>query len=269
MWGSPLAVPNRLSVTVREEAASNWDLSHGALVDGLVLAPFAGALLVICAWVYRPLFHLLTDEDRILEWLQFAGYAIATGIGAWIAARLRRLGNRPIAVLYVAFTAGCLFIAGEEVSWGQRIFNEVTPPSIDAINVQHEMNLHNLNGVHQHHHLYAMLVCSIICYAIPLSDRFVPAIRNLYRRFNMPIFPSWMFALPAIGFAFMFGARFHGGADFRLDEMGELYLGFGFFGFALTAYREASAAFETSIERSASPEAIAEAPVPPGLAASH
>ena len=161
-----------------------------------------------------------------------------------------------------------LLVCGEEVSWGQRIFNEVTPPGFAAVNVQHEMNLHNLNGIHQHHHLYAMLVCSMICYAIPLTDRFIPAARNLYRRLNMPIFPSWLYALPAIGFAFMVVKRLRGGVDFRMDEMGELYVGLGFFGFGLTAYRQASAAFETSSEHGASPEGTAEAAVPQGLVAS-
>jgi len=203
------------------------------------------------------------QEDGFVEYSQFFLYFFAAALFAYVAAHkgFRNIWYWGYAVLF-------LLVAGEEVSWGQRIFNEVTPPSLDAINVQHEINLHNLNGVHQHHHLYAMLLCSIICYAIPLTDRFVPTMRNLYRRFNMPIFPSWMFALPAIGFAFMFRARLHGGADFRLDEMGELYLGFGFFGFALTAYRQASAALETSTERRASAEPMPEAAVAPGLAAS-
>lgn len=33
---------------------------------------------------------------------------------------------------------------GEEISWGQRIFNFQTPESINEINVQHEFNIHNL-----------------------------------------------------------------------------------------------------------------------------
>jgi hypothetical protein len=203
------------------------------------------------------------QEDGFVEYSQFFLYLFAGAIFVYVAAHrgFRNLWYWGYAVLF-------LLVAGEEVSWGQRIFNEVVPPSIEAINVQHEMNLHNLNGVHQHHHLYAMLVCATICYAIPLTDRFIPAIRDLYRRFNMPIFPSWLFALPAIGFAFMFAARMHGGADFRLDEMGELYLGMAFFGFAVTAYRQASAAFETSSEARPSPAASAEAAVPEGFAAS-
>ena len=46
---------------------------------------------------------------------------------------------------YFAALAIVLFLAfGEEISWGQRIFNFSTPEAIDRINVQHEFNLHNL-----------------------------------------------------------------------------------------------------------------------------
>jgi hypothetical protein len=203
------------------------------------------------------------QEDGFVEYSQFFLYLFAGALFAYVGAHK---GFRNI--WYLGYAALFLLVAGEEVSWGQRIFNEMTPPALDTINVQHEMNLHNLNGMHQHHHLYAMLVCSVICYVVPLTDRFVPTMRNLYRRFNMPIFPSWLVTLPAIGFAFMFGARLHSGADFRLDEMAELYLGMGFFGFALTAYRQASAAFETRSELPPSPEGSAEVAVPHGFAAS-
>jgi hypothetical protein len=38
----------------------------------------------------------------------------------------------------------CLFGAGEEISWGQRVFDIETPQSLMARNAQKEMNLHNL-----------------------------------------------------------------------------------------------------------------------------
>jgi len=41
----------------------------------------------------------------------------------------------------------CLFLivaAGEEISWGQRIFNIKTPDTISQYNLQNELNLHNL-----------------------------------------------------------------------------------------------------------------------------
>ncbi|EJF08030.1 pectate lyase [Pontibacter sp. BAB1700] len=41
-----------------------------------------------------------------------------------------------------------LIIALEEISWGQRIFNLETPDNIKAINVQDELNLHNIRLFH-------------------------------------------------------------------------------------------------------------------------
>src|SRR5690606_8892153 len=38
----------------------------------------------------------------------------------------------------------CLFGAGEEISWGQRVFDIETPQSLMERNAQQEMNLHNL-----------------------------------------------------------------------------------------------------------------------------
>lgn len=38
---------------------------------------------------------------------------------------------------------GCIYIAGEEVSWGQQIFKWATPESWLAVNDQQETNLHN------------------------------------------------------------------------------------------------------------------------------
>jgi hypothetical protein len=105
-----------------------------------------GAVVVIAAWGYRPLFHLLTDEDHVLEWLQFAGYAAATLLGASVAIRLWRGGTRPLAALFALFALGCLFIAGEEVSWGQRIFGWSTPEPLAQVNHQDETTVHNIGA---------------------------------------------------------------------------------------------------------------------------
>src|SRR5690606_26277451 len=43
---------------------------------------------------------------------------------------------------FVALLA--LFGAGEEISWGQRIFDIETPAALKARNAQEELNLHNL-----------------------------------------------------------------------------------------------------------------------------
>jgi len=40
-----------------------------------------------------------------------------------------------------------IFFAGEEISWGQRMFSLATPESLKAINKQDEITLHNIEGV--------------------------------------------------------------------------------------------------------------------------
>lgn len=130
---------------------------------------------------------------------------------------------------------------------------------MDGINVQHELTIHNINGLHQHHHLYGLMVCAVICFVIPLTDRYLPALRGCYRRIDMPIFPRWTWPLPALGFAFMIGPRLFGQNLFVFDEMGELYLAMAFFGFGISTYAGARMAID--------PE-FAPAPAPrPGLAA--
>jgi hypothetical protein len=142
---SPLVARFRgARLAVHAEAADRWGVRSGVLVDALLLMPFAGAAVVIVSWAERPVFHALTDDDAILEWLQFAGYAAAAVLGAWIAFALRRAGNRPMAALFVAFALGCVFIAGEEISWGQRIFGWGTPEPLERINHQAETTIHNI-----------------------------------------------------------------------------------------------------------------------------
>jgi hypothetical protein len=90
------------------------------------------------------------------------------------------------------------------------------------------------------------MVCAIIFFAIPLADRFSPALRNLIRRINMPVFPLWTAPLAIVGFAFMIVPRMVGRNVHDFDEMGELYAAMAFFGFALSAYAKARPVLESA-----------------------
>ena len=101
-----------------------------------------------------------------------------------------------------------------------------------------------------------MLICAGICFVIPLTNRFVPALRRLYARFNMPIYPLWTWSLPFIAFAFFIVPRVFRVIDFKMDEMGEFYLAMAFFGFALSAYTEARKKFGRKATRAALAEPL-------------
>jgi hypothetical protein len=48
-------------------------------------------------------------------------------------------------LVYLGLGLLFFFGAGEEISWGQRIFHLATPENLAAVNSQDELNLHNLN----------------------------------------------------------------------------------------------------------------------------
>jgi hypothetical protein len=80
---------------------------------------------------------LLVGEDRLVEWWTVALYAAAGGTLVSRGVRARRLFD----VLVGLF---CLFVAGEEFSWGQRLLGYQPPAFFLQHNLQQEANLHNM-----------------------------------------------------------------------------------------------------------------------------
>jgi hypothetical protein len=186
----------RVRGAVHEEAARRWGVRNTTLVDVLFALPFAGAVVVIASWADRPLFHLLTDDDRVLEWLQFAFYAVATVLGAAAALALWRLGNRLMALLFAAFAAGCLFITGEEVSWGQRVFGWSTPETLSRINNQGETTIHNIGSFSTSTNAVMLLMGAYGAAAPWLLRRYPRALPEALTRFVVPpLFLSSAFLL--------------------------------------------------------------------------
>lgn len=79
----------------------------------------------------------LGKEDSFFEWLTALFYFVS-----FILLMLTFKKNRNIFLLLLGIIL--LFGAGEEISWGQRIFGFSTPQEINQYNVQHEFNIHNL-----------------------------------------------------------------------------------------------------------------------------
>ena len=107
----------------------------------LVLLTVVGLVLAV---VDPRLFRRYTSESGPIENLTVVALlagALVCGRRAW------RLSQRRFRRLPLALTAlAVLFVvaAGEELSWGQRIFGIETPEFFQRHNIQHEMNLHNL-----------------------------------------------------------------------------------------------------------------------------
>ena len=99
-------------------------------------------LLIVLSYLVVIIFSEKTvskigDEDQLFEWLGFAFF-----LSSSIFFFLTFLKTRSFFVLLLALI---LFGgAGEEISWGQRIFGFKTPEIIKEINVQKEFTIHNI-----------------------------------------------------------------------------------------------------------------------------
>ncbi len=93
------------------------------------------------------LFSSIIKEDSFLEYLQFAFYLIS----GFIALKISRCFKKKVVKDYIRFylflllSIGLFFIAFEEISWGQRLIGIDTPELIAEINLQKEINIHNLS----------------------------------------------------------------------------------------------------------------------------
>lgn len=86
----------------------------------------------------------LAAEDGVIEWLTVLALATTSIICIYRAITLR--GEKPTLFLTMTFLLGLVFFfgAGEEISWGQRIFNTESSEFFQRHNAQGETNLHNL-----------------------------------------------------------------------------------------------------------------------------
>lgn len=83
----------------------------------------------------------LIKEDGVLEYLQVLLYGAAACFALLVAARWR---GEVIAWAFLLFALACVFVAIEEVSWGERLLGFAPPEPIRELNTQDEMSLHNL-----------------------------------------------------------------------------------------------------------------------------
>jgi hypothetical protein len=181
-------------------AAGALCLASGAVLSLVLLY---AVLLLEPATVRR-----LTTEDGPVETLAAVSalvsailflfaYATAPGGNDLFVWRTRR--NVFFLLLGLLF----LFGAGEEVSWGQRIFDIPTPEPLRVYNMQGELNLHNLAPVHGDtprtgvrywltvEKLFAVFWFGF-CVLMPLLARVSRPVGRLVLRVNLPVVPLWL-----------------------------------------------------------------------------
>ncbi len=85
----------------------------------------------------------MTREDSIVEYLQVF-VLIFGSISSIIVAKKIAFKN-PLSFVFIFSSIALFFIAGDEISWGQRLLNLDVPSEIKTLNTQGEITVHNLH----------------------------------------------------------------------------------------------------------------------------
>jgi hypothetical protein len=129
-------------------------------------------------------------EDGLAEWLQFLAYAGATLFAVRVAWRRRREFPGLRCLGWVLLAIFCFLMAGEEISWGERITG-FGLETVRQINAQEETNIHNIPLVQQFMHFGFIFFGGLFGY---LGWRFLPRIDAFpARRFSLYFLPVALF----------------------------------------------------------------------------
>jgi hypothetical protein len=106
-------------------------------------------LLLSFLLIYKTsIYDLFSREDNLAEYLSALFLLLSSFLflKSLISLILQKKNSNKWIMILLSFTAIILFLAaGEEISWGQRIFDIPTPEYLLKINDQNELNFHNIN----------------------------------------------------------------------------------------------------------------------------
>ncbi|MCW8963442.1 MAG: hypothetical protein OQL16_06550 [Gammaproteobacteria bacterium] len=168
-----------------------------AILAYMTLLTLAG---VIMSYTHPDYFrYTYTVEDGFIEWLTVLALAATMVVCFQRAWLLRQQAKTLFLAMTILFGLAFLFGAGEEISWGQRIFNVESPEFFKNINAQGETNLHNIiiNDTKINKLVFGkgigILLIFYLAVFIPLY-RYQPRFKNVVDKFAIPIATNYQIA---------------------------------------------------------------------------
>lgn len=153
--------------------------------------------LVLLLLLDTPVVDALVREDGPIEFLGAGCLLAGSVLLAMATISMCRQDVSRIMIASFVLVAVALFVAaGEEISWGQRILDIDTPRAIAAINVQGEINFHNLYGDEDGQNVSQVLykafwmVLGVVLPVLALLPPFGPRVRR-----HLPVVPVWLAVL--------------------------------------------------------------------------
>ncbi len=188
----------------------------------LIMVIFLSTSYAIFLWSDNNTVLLLGKEDGVFEALT-AIFFLVTSTFFFIKYIKHKEPNHLIILttkrnIFFLLLSIVFFMGfGEEISWGQRIFNLQTPEFLEKINVQKEINIHNVTIFHGKtadgkqktfftkllniDRLFSIFWFSF-CFLVPVLEKTNQWIRNVIKKINLPIIPIWIGSFFVLNYIF-------------------------------------------------------------------
>lgn len=185
---------------------------------------FLSVLGVISTWPFDR-FLQIVKEDNVIEYLQFFTL-LSGGIISFLFANLLWHRKKKIfSFIFIFVAIGLLAVAGDEVSWGQRIIGLETPTKIKELNYQNEMGFHNTIYIDGFVPFIYMLAGAYGTFMHFLKDKLSKTLsQDITSLFIPPGHLALFFLLPFLYNLYSLGWEHNFG---RWSEVAELYLDLG------------------------------------------
>lgn len=166
---------------------------------GLCFLLACGALTLL-AFVAPDSFTHAFREDGPFE-MSSALFYFAAALGCLVLA-MRASGHGLLRFWLGSLALLFVFVGGEEISWGQRLFGFATPENLAAVNVQGEFTLHNVYS----NSLFVypgLAVTAMLLFVLPVLRALSGRARNILDAFEFPTAPlasAWLYGVAVIAY---------------------------------------------------------------------
>jgi competence protein ComGC len=165
-----------------------------SIVEKLILALVLIILIVGYILFYTNVaqFESYVQEDGIVEWLTVLGLVLGCIVSIRRFFVLRKRRSAWFLIVTIGLALMLFFAAGEEISWGQRIFHIKSSEFFKERNSQGETNLHNLvvDGVKLNKLIFSIgltIAMGIYLLLFPFLYRFHAGTKRFIDRSGIPL----------------------------------------------------------------------------------
>ena len=167
---------------------------HLSLTEKFILSLVLGILITGYLLFYTnvPLFESYVREDGLVEWLTVLGLILGVIVCIQRFFKLRKVRSWWFLFIVLGLAILLFFAAGEEISWGQRIFHIQSSEFFKERNSQGETNLHNLivDGVKLNKLIFSIgltIAMGVYLLVFPILYRYHAGTKRFIDRSGIPL----------------------------------------------------------------------------------